>query len=381
MKTAKAAAPCAAFLIAAFLMGCGTVDPRTIPPTALDEETYVFPAEDRDALQKLVRAKGKPTISVNVNTSAVTQPGLDLNNVAVNLQGEIQSALDSLAFLRVVTANDDLIAFVNSGYGGEAPADLPDYILLARLTYVSATRDTSVTAIGALATVAGATGTGVAAAEGKTTSAVAMGIPTAGAAAATAMATPNKVNVKVYFELYDRGEGRTMFSKMIAKEESGVMDSGISDAVQRLLAWAASEYMEQIVHRIGPIGIVMKTAGGRRYAYISLGEEAGLKSDGRVQFLQLEEKFTDIDVDSYVDPENEEEKDKANAKPRLTFESVADGHVCGGLLPEPKRAWVEVDGYDKSNPRVKKGMAVRLVPVSRKEGFFARFGIGGHKQP
>ncbi len=362
------------------LIGCASVDPRTIPQTDYDTgEPYKIPDEEMPIFKKLVKS-AKKSISVQVDTTPATNAGLDTANAGLNLSAELQSALDGLGFLRTVSANDDLVAFVNSGYDGDSPADLPDYILLCRLTYVSATKDTTVQTVGAATTAGLGIGTLAAAGEGKTTSALPLGGGTAAAAAATAMMIPRTVMVKTYFEIYDRSEGATRYSKVISKEEKGVAESGIPNAIQRLFALAAKEYMEQIAYKIGPIGIVIKTTGGGRYAYISLGQEAGLATDGRVQFLKREvSDLGDLAVSDYVEEEEDkkegQEPSKLGARESLPLESVADGHVLESVLPEATRAWVEVDSYNKKAPLVRRGMAVRLVPVPREDGFFARFGL------
>ena len=380
--------------LALLAAGCATVDPRTVPQTVYDQSSpYAFSEEDKPLLKKTLKSKRR-TISVQVDTSPVSSESVDMASVGVNLHAELQSALDSVEFLRTVSANDELMAFVNAGYGGDGVAspDLPDYILLCRLTFLSVANDNAAPAtLGGLSAALGLT-TAAAAAEGKDTTTALSGSGTAMAGGAALLVAPQRVNVKAYFEIYDREEGQTRFSKILAKEERGVAGSGVENAVQRLLAGAAAEYMEQVMYKIGPIGLVMKTSGNGRYAYISLGQEAGLASDGCVQFLRKEDAtFEEYDLTSFSSDEtedgNEEEvsapkkkgKGKAatakKAPTRLPLESVADGHVVQNVLPEPNRAWVEVDNFDEERPLVKRGMLVRLVPVSRKEGFMARFGL------
>ena len=154
-------------------VGCAT-DPRQIPQTDYDKsEVFRIPDEDVPTFKKLVKSD-KKTISVCVNTDAAAAQ-MDSAMSGQSIQAELQSALDGLSFLRTVTANDDLISFMNAGYGGEAPQDLPDYILLCKLFYVSSVKDAAVQTLGA-ATAAGlGIGTIIAAGKGKTTSALGMG--------------------------------------------------------------------------------------------------------------------------------------------------------------------------------------------------------------
>lgn len=363
-------------------VGCAT-DPRQIPQTDYDKsEVFRIPDEDVPTFKKLIKSD-KKTISVCVNTDAAAAQ-MDSAMSGQSIQAELQSALDGLSFLRTVTANDDLVSFINAGYGGEAPQDLPDYILLCKLIYVSSVKDAAVQTLGAVTAAGLGIGTIVAAGEGKTTSALGMGGGTVAAGAATATMIPRKVSIKTYFELYDRYKGATIFSKTIAKEEMGVAESGVGPAFQRLFALSAKEYMEQIASKIGPVGQVLKTTGGGKYAYISLGSDAGLSSDGYVQFLRRE-KYDDAIVAEDEDEEdsNDGEKDKKlGRKERIDFESVAEGRVMTvNPIPllEAKRAWIEVRDFNEDNPLVKRGMPVRIVPVPRKGGWMEHFGIGGAK--
>lgn len=367
----------AAALLAVFATGCSTADPRALPQSAHDTTSvYRMPAEDVPVFKKMIRS-ARRSISVQVDTSPAAASGIDVANAGVNLNAELQSALDGLGYLRVVTANEDLLSFVASGYGGAPPADMPDYILLCRLTHVSAPKDAMVRTAGAGSTAGLGIGTLVAAGEGKTSSALGMGGGTVAAGAATATMVPHRVRIKAYFELYDHIAGTTRFSKVVAKEENGVSAPEIPDAIQRLFATAAGEYMEQVASKIGPVGIVIKTTGNGRYAYVSLGEEAGLRGDGRVQFLKRESgEYDDFAVTDYA----EEGGGAGNAaklsrKERLPLESVADGHVVPSIAPEPTRAWIEVEHHDPNAPRVSRGMAVRLVPRNRKGNFLSRFGL------
>ncbi len=358
--------------------GCSTVDPRGLPQTAYDSTTiYKLPAADIPVFKKMIRS-ARRSISVQVDTTPVEKTGINVLNAGVSLNAELQSALDSFGFLRAVTANEDVLQFVVSGYDGTAPRDMPDYILLCRLTHVSsASKDAMVKTAGAATTAGLGTGTLIAAVEGKTSSALGLGGGTVAAGAATATMVPHRVRIKTYFELYDCMEGMTRFSKVIAKEENGVSSPEIPDAIQRLFAIAAGEYMEHVASRIGPVGIVLKTTGNGRYAYISLGQEAGLAQDGCVQFLQRESgEYDDFAVTDYADEEEDGGSGgKLFRKERLPLESVADGTVVKGLTVEPTRAWVEVKNYDDENPRVCRGMAVRLVPSDRHGNFLSRFGL------
>lgn len=370
---ALAAACLAAFLAA----GCASVDPRAIPQTAHDTTvTYRMPAEDIPVFKKMIRS-ARRSISVQVDVSAAAASGIDAANAGVNLNAELQSALDGLGYLSVVTANEDLLAFVASGYGGAAPAEMPDYILLCRLTHVSAPQDAMVKTAGGAATAGLGIGTLVAAGEGKTSSAMGMGGGTVATGVATATMVPHRVRIKAYFELYDNIMGTTRFSKVISKEENGVPEPEIPDAIQRLFATAAGEYMEQVASKIGPVGIVIKTTGNGRYAYISLGEEAGLRGDGRVQFLKRESgEYDEFAVTDYAEEGGSAGGGaKLARKERLPLESVADGKVVSAVAPEATRAWIEIEHYDPNAPRVSRGMAVRLVPRNRRGNFLSRFGL------
>jgi hypothetical protein len=365
---------------AALLAGCASVDPRNTPQTDYDKtEMFRIPEEDVPIFKKLIKSE-KKSISLCVNTDPVAGQ-IDVATAGQGLQAELQSALDSLGFLRTVSANDDLLSFMNAGYGGDAPQDLPDYILLCKLTYVSSVKDAAVQTIGAATTAGLGIGTLVAAGKGNTTTALGMGGATVAAGAATATMVPQKVNIRTYFELYDREAGATIYSRTIAKEEAGVANSGIGNSVQRLFSLAAKEYMEQVASKIGPVGQVLKTTGGGKYAYISLGSDAGLAKDGYVQFLK-KEQYGDDDVIVSDDGEEEGESDnkKIGRKETIDFESVTEGRVAivkPTPLLEGRRAWIEVLNFDDDNPLVKRGMPVRIVPVPRKGGWLSHIGIGG----
>ena len=364
--------------VLALVAGCSTVDPRTLPQNEYDKtEAFHIPTEDIPIFQKLIRSERK-TITLCVNTDAVAGQ-IDAATAGQGLQAELQSALDSLGFLRTVSANDDLMSFMNAGYGGDAPQDLPDYILLCKLTYVSSVKDTAVQTISAGTAAGLGIGGLVAGAEGNKASALGMGGGAVAAGVAAAAMVPQKVNIRTYFELYDREAGATTYSRTIAKEEPGVAASGVGNAVQRLFSVAAKEYMEQVASKIGPVGQVLKTTGGGKYAYISLGSASGLAKDGWVQLLKKEVLADSIIVaDDADDAENEDDK-KLGRKEHIDFESVAEGHVAVVKpipLLEEKRAWVEVERFDEKHPIIKKGMAVRIVPVPRKAGWLEHIGIG-----
>ena len=367
---------------AALLVGCSSVDPRIISQTDYDKnESFRIPEEDIPVFKKLIKSERK-TITLCVNTDPVSDQ-LNAAKAGQGLQAELQSALDSLGFLRTVSANDELISFMNAGYGGDAPQDLPDYILLCKLTYVSAVKDTAVQAAGLGAAAGLATGALVTGAEGRTPTALGLGGGAVAAGAAAATMVPQKVNIRTYFELYDREAGATIYSKTIAKEEAGVAGSAVGNAVQRLFALASKEYMEQVASKIGPVGQVLKTVGGGKYAYISLGSDAGLAKDGYVQFLK-KEQYGDDDVivtdDGDDDDGDGKDDKKIGRKESILFESVTEGSVAvvkPTPLLEAKRAWIEVLNFDDDNPLVKRGMPVRIVPVPRKGGWLSHFGIGG----
>ena len=365
----------AIFLVA----GCAAVDPRNIPQTDYDKsETFRIPEEDVQVFKKLIKSE-KKSVAINVNTDAAAGQ-IDAAMAGQGLQAELQSAIDSLGFLRCATANDDLVSFINAGYGGDAPQDLPDYILLCKLTYVSSVKDSALQTAGAATTAGLGIGTVAAASEGKQTSALTMGSGALAVGAATVMMIPRKVNIRTYFELYDRDAGATIYSRAIAKEEAGVAESGVENAILRLFALASKEYMEQVASKIGPMGQVLKTTAGGKYAYVSLGSDAGLAKDGYVRFLRCEKYDDDVIVsDDEEDAEGQDGK-KMGRKESLNFESVAEGRVVvvePTPLVEAKRAWVEVVNYEKGNPLVKRGMAVQIVPVFRKGGWLSHLGIGG----
>ena len=363
---------------AALLTGCASVDPRNIPQTEYDKtETFRIPEEDVPVFKKLIKSQ-KKTITLCVNTDAVVNQ-IDTATAGQGLQAELQSALDGLGFLRTVSANDDLIGFMNAGYGGDAPQDLPDYILLCKLTYVSSVKDEMVKTVGAATTAGMGVGTLVAAGEGNKTSALGLGGATLAAGAATATMVPQKVNIRTYFELYDREAGATIYSKTIAKEQPGVAESGVGNAIMSLFAVAAKEYMEQIASKIGPVGQVLKTTGGGKYAYISIGSESGLAKDGYVQFLRKEQLDDSIIVAGDDDEDDDGDDKKIGRKEHIDFESVTEGRVAvvkPSPLLEGTRAWIEVLKFDKNAPLVKKGMPVRVIPVPRKAGWLQHFGIG-----
>lgn len=365
---------------AALLAGCASVDPRNMPQSEYDKtETFRIPDEDVPVFKKLIKSQ-KKTISICVNTDAVANQ-IDIATAGQGLQAELQSALDGLGFLRTVSANDDLIGFMNAGYGGDAPQDAPDYILLCKLIYVSSVKDAAVQTAGAGTAAGLGTGGLVSAGEGNKASALGLGGGALAFGAAALTMTPQKVNIRAYFELYDREAGATIYSRTIAKEEPGVAASGVGNAVMSLFSVAAKEYMEQIAFKIGPVGQVLKTTGGGKYAYISLGSASGLAKDGWVQFLRKEQMDDSIVVADEDEDEDEGEGDdkKLGRKENIDFESVAEGHVAvvkPTPLLEEKRAWVEVEGFDKKNPLVKKGMAVRIVPVPRKAKWYSHLGIG-----
>lgn len=381
MKQPASAAILAALTTATILgAGCAT-DPRTAPQTDYDKSAvFRIPDEDVPVFKKLIKSE-KKTISLCVNTDAVAEQ-IDSSMSGQSIQAELQSALDGLGFLRTVTANDELIGFMNVGYGGDTPPDLPDYILLCKLIYVSSVKDAAVQTVGAATTAVAGVGALVAGAEGNKATALGLGGGAVAAGVATATMIPQKVAVKAYFELYDREAGATVYSKTIAKEEPGVAQSGVGPAIQRLFSLAAKEYMEQVAFKIGPVGQVLKTTCGGKYAYISLGSEAGLSTDGYVQFLQKEQYDDDVIVASDEDDEGADDGDdkKLGRKEHIDFESVTEGRVVT-VKPTPllegKRAWIEVLKFDKSNPLVKRGMPARIIPVPRKAGWLEHIGIGG----
>lgn len=305
------------------------MDPRTVAQTAWDKKKYEFSSEDKNALEKMVKTARQKSIAIAVDASTVKSSGFNLQSVGSSLVADLSSEIDGLGFLRVVTefGNEQLLSFIEGGYGKASTVEIPDYILLCRLTYVSATPQWN----------------------------------------------PKKVMIKAFFQIYDRSVSATRFSKTITKEEPRPDSGPASDTVMRLFAVTAKEYMEQITGEIGPVGIVMKTTGGGRYAYISLGEKAGLVANGRVQFFKSGgNDFGGLVVDSYTDEDDDDapgtgSKRVQNLKRRaeINWESVADGHVSEGTLPEPTRAWVVVENFDKNNPLVMPGMGVRIVPVSR----------------
>ncbi len=373
--------PLTALAAVVFLaIGCASVDPRNIPQTNYDKsEVFRIPDEDVPIFKKLIKSE-KRSIALCVNTDAVAGQ-IDTAMSGQGLQAELQSALDSLGFLRMVTANDELVSFMNAGYGGDSPADIPDYILLCKLTHVSAVKDAALQTVGAATTAGLAIGTLAAASEGNRTSALGMGGGAVAAGAATATMVPQKINIRTYFELYDREAGATVFSRTIAKEEAGVAESGVVNAVLRLFALASKEYMEQVASKIGPVGQVLKTTGGGKYAYISLGSDSGLSKDGYVQFLKREKNDDGVIVtDDGEDNTDDRDSKELKRKERLNFESVAEGCVIKAKptpLVEGNRAWIEVIRYDEDNPLVKRGMPVRIIPVPRKGGWLSHIGIGG----
>ncbi len=307
------------------------IDPRTVEQTKWDlGQEYRFPPEDIPALKKMLRQKSK-SISVNVDTSLVKDSGFDLASVRRSIQADVQDKLNDLGFLHPVSANWDLIDEVNAENGVDAQADVPDYILICRLTYANVSYDTN----------------------------------------------PVSVSFKAYFELYDREENATRFSKTISKIGVKALPSGVEDTMQGLFTTAAVEYMEQIADQIGPVGIVIETRGGGRYAYVSLGTKAGLTAGGRVQFLQkMDDSLADLIATSYAADEDESDEDydprnkgkrALDRRARLPLASVSDGHVVESTLPEHTAAWIEVDKFNIRNPLVKKGMAVRIVSMPRKQ--------------
>lgn len=307
------------------------MDPRTVKQTTWDtKKTYEFPQEDHDALMKMVKTARQKSIAIVVDTVAVKESGFDLRSVGSSLVADLSSEIDGLSFLRVTTdyASEQLLSFIEGGYGNTLMSEIPDYIVLCRLTYASATSQWN----------------------------------------------PERVVIKAFFQIYDRSVNATRFSKTITKEETRPSKGKASDTLIQLFTVTAKEYMEQITGEIGPVGVVMKTSGGGRYAYISLGEKAGLVENGRVQiFKSVSNDFGGLVVDSYTDEDDDDapgtgSKRVSNLKRRaeVNWESVADGHVSEGTLPEPNRAWVVIENFDKNNPRVMPGMGVRIVPVSRK---------------
>lgn len=298
-------------------------DPREAEQTAWDKSTYRFSESDRETLKKMI-GRSRKSIAVNVDASPLKKAGLDLDQLAVALQADIQGQLGSLPYLRPISANRELIDFINSEWGGSPTQDVPDYILLCRLTYANVSRQ--------------------------------------GAKAA--------VSVKAYFEIYDRAAGAARHSTTISKIGEKDSGTGVDDTMQELFTVAAVEYMERIADKIGPIGIVAKTSGNGRYAYVSLGTEAGLVAGGRVQIMEKmggDDDLSDLIPTSYVseDDEGGGGVGTLDRGANLPLSSVADGHVVESTLPEPMFAWVEIDKYDPKSPRVKKGMAVRIVPMPR----------------
>lgn len=296
-----------------------SVDPRNVDQTAWDKnQTYKFADSDKEILKKMLTQQRK-SIAVNVDSSPLKNTGFDMAQFAGALQADIQGQLGKLPFLRPISANREMIEFINSEWGGSPKQDIPDYILLCRLTYANAQSGT--------------------------------------------------VSVKAYFEIYDRAEGAARFSTTISKIGEKALSSGQEDTMQELFTTAAAEFMEQVVDQIGPVGVVAKTSGGGRYAYVSLGKEAGLIAGGRVQILEKigggDDFLSDLIEDSYVNEDGKKSVGVLDRRARLPLQSVADGHVVESTLPEPNRAWVEIDKFNPNSPRVKRGMVVRVVSMPR----------------
>ena len=301
-------------------------DPRGVEQTAWDKgSAYRFSEKDKDVLKKITSVVRK-SIAVNVDAAPLKKSGFNLEQLAATLQSDIQGQFGSLPYLRPISANRELIGFINSEWGGGDKEDVPDYILLCRLVYANASQR------GGVATI----------------------------------------SVKAYFEIYDRAEGAARLSTTISKVGEKAAGRGTEDAMQELFTTAATEYLESVADKIGPLGIVTKTTGGGRYAYISLGTEAGLIAGGRVQILEKmgggdDDDFSDLIPTSYVDDDGDGKVGTLGREASLPLQSVADGHVVESTLPEPRAAWVEIDKYDPKAPRVKRGMAVRIVSMQEDE--------------
>lgn len=300
------------------------IDPRSVEQTDWDKSTYRLSQSDKETLKKMIGGRKVKSIAVNVDASPLKRTGFALEKLAVSLQADIQGQLGSLPYLRPISANREMIDFINSEWGGSPTQDVPDYILLCRLTYANVTRQGGRTA----------------------------------------------TSVKAYFEIYDRAAGAARYSTTISKIGEKDSGTGAEDTMQELFTTAAAEYMERIADKIGPVGIVTQTRGNGRYAYVSLGTDAGLIAGGHVQIMEImggDDDFGDLIATSYVsdDDNGGGGVGSLDRGASLPLASVADGHVVESTLPEPMSAWVEIDKYDPKRPRVKKGMVARIVPMPR----------------
>lgn len=299
------------------------IDPRSVDQTAWDQSGYWLSASDKETLKKMI-GRSRKSIAVNVDASPLKNSGFNLDQLAVSLQSDIQGQLGSLPYLRPISANRELVNYINSEWGGKPTQDVPDYIVICRLTYANVSRQ----------------------------------------------GYQSTVSVKAYFEIYDRAAGAARHSTTISKIGEKDSGTGTDDTMQELFTTAAAEYMERIADKIGPVGIVTETRGNGRYARVSLGTDAGLVAGGRVQILEKiggDDDLSDLIPTSYV---SEDDKGGGGVGTldrgdNLPLVSVADGHVVESTLPEPMFAWVEIDKYDPRKPRVKKGMVVRIVPMPR----------------
>ena len=303
------------------------VDPRSQPEKPYDSvtNTYDWAKADREILAKITRQKRK-SIAVYVNTDVmakasptVSPGGKDMGQLAASLQSDIQSQLAELEYLRPVASNPDLLNFINSGFDGNAlvEADVPDYILIGKL--------------------------------------VSMNVLQSG--------VYEPVSVKVYFELYDRDSNAVRYSVTLSRKDAYSPPGGALDSLQELFTNVAREYMERIADKVGPVGVVSETRNGGEYAYISLGTDAGLRAGTRVQILEkrnIDAELGGLVATSYVSGNVNIGTLSRGAD--FGFVSVADGRVVESVLPEPKNSWIMIDNFNPKNPRVKRGMAVRIVP-------------------
>lgn len=270
------------FVLAAALAllgaGCATVDPRTAPLTIHDlSQPYSFPAEDRSSLKETIRPV-RPTIAVAVNASRADPEVSDPSQFGKRIKSEIGSALRVHKFLRLIATSRSVADFANDEFRAAkgVPANLPDYVLLARIDSVKTTEDDPSSAGSGL-------GAQLSAGWNKLSSSL--------SSSTTTNAPPeprHTVIVKVHFKLYDQAAGQAAKIQTISKQRSGVLKNDIEAEALRLAVAAAREHLETFVGEIGPVGRVLKTACGGRYAYIELGQEAGAVSGGRVRFLKRE---------------------------------------------------------------------------------------------
>lgn len=387
MKTMNSICTSLAGLLILIATGCAT-NPLTLPQKARDNgEPYRFAKEDYAKLKPMFK-QTKQSIAVQVVTKALSDSGLadeaQRKIIENNFLSDLQSSLNDVSYLRTVSANDDLVEFINSGYDQTTSQkmDIPDYILLAKVVYVNVAKDKLVQNIlvGSAIGLGGvATGLATLGESGSSkTGAIVAGTGAVGAGVAAAAVVPVTVDVKVYFELFNRAQNRTEKNRTLNRKKAGVSSDAADAAIVELLEDCAEEYLNLSIASLSPLGMVVKTVGDGRFAYVSLGEDTGLRPKDNVQFLQRGESVTldslmedeGTDADASAASENGADDDES-----IPLDAVAYGTVIDNIPPEKGRAWVKIKDCEKVS--VKKGQGVRILPqpVKRKDRLLNRFGL------